>query len=85
MCHKYEIKIPDDLSLTGFDNQSYSSHLNVPLTTVAQYPETMGFKAAELLIEEIKDQVINKNGKKFIKQIYSPTKLIIRESCTTKQ
>ncbi len=39
---KKNIKVPDDISIIGFDNLEASKHLEVPLTTVTQYPEKIG-------------------------------------------
>ena len=44
-----KISIPDDLSLTGFDNSSLCSHLEIPLTSVAQNYEAIGKKVIELM------------------------------------
>ncbi len=50
---KVGLEIPDDLSLVGFDDMDFVSHLEVPLTTVAQDSFAMGKRAAELLIERV--------------------------------
>ncbi|MCA9884049.1 MAG: GntR family transcriptional regulator [Anaerolineae bacterium] len=47
------ISIPDDLSLTGFDDVDLVSYLPTPMTTVAQDYFAMGKAAAELVIERI--------------------------------
>ncbi len=47
-------KIPDDISLVGYDNVPAARFLDVPLTTIEQYEEQMGRKAAECLIEGIR-------------------------------
>lgn len=47
------IKIPEDYSLSGFDDLPFSSHLSVPLTTVAQPAYEIGRAAAEELFESI--------------------------------
>ena len=44
------ISIPRDLSVTGFDNVFIASHLEVPLTTMAQNYDAIGKKAIELLM-----------------------------------
>jgi len=70
------LRIPDDLSLVGFDDIDIISHLEVPLTTVAQDKYAIGSKAAELLIDKIEGR------EKGSRQIVIPTKLIVRESTT---
>jgi LacI family transcriptional regulator len=48
------LKIPDDLSMVGFDDQEYlASELDPPLTTVRQPHEEMGRRAVRLLLGEL--------------------------------
>ena len=49
------LRVPDDLSLVGFDDLDVVSHLEVPLTTMVQDTFTLGSRAAELLIERIEE------------------------------
>lgn len=69
------IRIPDDLSLVGFDNVPEAAATHPPLTTVDQSLTTMGQLAAELLINlisgEAPEHLLHK----------APTKLVIRDSC----
>jgi DNA-binding LacI/PurR family transcriptional regulator len=68
------VKIPHDLSVIGFDDMVYSSHLNPPLTTVRQPMEKIGFTAFDLAVEAIEGKL-----KKETHIIIEP-ELIIRES-----
>ena len=79
-CRKRNINIPDELSLVGFDNWEPVKHLDVPLTTVAQFPDKIGFQAVKLLIEKINanDQ---ENNNHLVEELYYPVELIKRESC----
>ena len=54
------IKIPQDLSLIGFDDIFYSSILSTKLTTVKQPLEEMSLAACNLLIELIDNTGLNK-------------------------
>jgi len=45
--HLLHISIPRALSVTGFDNQSFCDHVEVPLTSVAQNFYQIGQKAVE--------------------------------------
>ncbi len=79
MCRREGISIPDELSLVGFDNRNITEHLEVPLTTVAQFPEKMGFNAAKLLIDNIENLKEEEEGR-LIRQVYCPVELVTRDS-----
>ena len=66
--------IPGDLSLVGFDDLDFCSHLTVPLTTIAQDPYQLGFEAARLLLERIEGNASP------ARQVILPTHLVVRAS-----
>jgi GntR family transcriptional regulator, arabinose operon transcriptional repressor len=66
---------PDDFGVVGFDDLPAASHLQVPLTTVAQPRDDMGFKSAHLLIDLIEGRITE-----YEKQVL-PVSLVVRESC----
>ncbi len=68
------LKIPDDLSLVGFDDLEIVSHTEPPLTTVAQDPIRVGAEAARHLLELIAGRLPAE------RTIYVPTHLVVRES-----
>lgn len=68
------ISIPDDYSLSGFDNLPYAAHLQVPLTTVEQPAYDIGSKAADLLFRHMK------SPESPMELITIPPELITRES-----
>jgi len=69
------VKVPDDVSVIGFDNAPISEYFYPYLTTVKQFRWDMGYTAAKLLIEKIL------NSKTSLpKKILIPTKLIIRDT-----
>ncbi len=69
------LKIPEDISIVGFDNISFARLISPQLTTVSQPIYSMGEIAADLLIKNIKE------GSKPVKQsIVLPTSLIVRGS-----
>lgn len=75
---RYNISIPDNLSIIGFDDV-YDTNLHpIPLTTVHQPAFNIGVEAAKLLLESIDGN----QQKKTIK--LSPT-LVIRKSCIENQ
>lgn len=80
-CYKaaYElgVKIPEDLSIVGFNDVSSAQYMVPPLTTVKLYTEVMGESAVDLLLERI----ATKRG--ICKKITIHTKLIVRGSAVT--
>jgi GntR family transcriptional regulator of arabinose operon len=73
-CKKEGISVPCDVSVVGIDDSNLAERYEVPLTSVSHPKEKLGEKAAELLLEMIKNGEQNGEG-----CIYRP-KLIVRES-----
>lgn len=71
-----KLKIPDDISVVGFDNLVTVSHISPPLTTVQQPIFELGKESVSLLVE-----IINKNIT-LPKKLILNTNLIVRKSCT---
>lgn len=72
------IKVPEELSVIGFDNTSASSMTNPTMTTVAQPTAQIGAQACELLVEKIKTKNTTNQ------QIILDTVLVIRNSTCPK-
>ena len=72
--------IPDDISLTGFDDSYYSTSCPTKLTSVSHPKELLGEMAAQTLLEMIDNPEYAKTS---IKKIIEP-ELIIRDSCKRK-
>lgn len=53
---KTGIKVPDDVSVIGYDNVSYAESALVPLTTVSQTPYQLGFTMGGQMIVEIESE-----------------------------
>ncbi|MBP1933822.1 LacI family DNA-binding transcriptional regulator [Ammoniphilus resinae] len=68
-------KIPEDLSVIGFDNMAFSRLARVPLTTVDGRIKEMGQMAVRKLMERIKRE------RKEREQAFLRPSLIVRESC----
>lgn len=68
------LRVPDDLSVVGFDNHEFTAHTAPPLTTVAQNTALMGREAARRLLTLIEGEAPL--------DIYTlvPTQLVIRAS-----
>ena len=71
-------KIPEDISIIGFDNISYSQIMNPPLTTIDAPQYIMGQSAVNLLMEKIDKQVQG------IQKVEIMTSLIKRQSVKRK-
>ncbi len=67
-------KVPDDISVVGFDGLEVSQYMVPPLTTVFQPSFEIGFSAAKFLVD-----AINFPAQRIPNKIFQ-TKLIIRES-----
>jgi DNA-binding LacI/PurR family transcriptional regulator len=48
------LDVPEDVSVVGFDNQNHQYALKKKITTIEQDFYTIGFKAAEMLVGQIK-------------------------------
>ncbi len=75
LAQRQGLRVPEDLALVGFDNRSFSTNVNPPLTTIAQSFIDMGLQAGNLLISRINGQL----GP--AKYIELPTSLVVRDSC----
>jgi LacI family transcriptional regulator len=69
------LRIPEDLSVVGFDNIRISAHLNPPLTTVDQFISEMAAIATEMVFKLIKGETVETKLHKI------QTQLLIRSSC----
>lgn len=56
LLHDKGVKIPEDVSIVGYDNLPIASSTNPPLTTVNQPIYDIGKEAAKLLMEMIKNK-----------------------------
>jgi LacI family transcriptional regulator len=68
------LKVPQDLSVVGFDDILLASHVIPRLTTVAQPVEKIGMKATELLLQQIQNADLPSEV------VTLGTHLVIRES-----
>ena len=69
------LRIPDDMSVIGFDDADFAAYCDPPLTTVRIPSFQMG-ELAMKIIHELKD------GKPGVTRMYKlPTEIILRKSC----
>jgi LacI family transcriptional regulator len=69
------LRIPDDVSVIGFDDIPAAASGNPPLTTVRQPMAEMGKQATRMLFELIADP------KQAVERIELPTELMVRSTC----
>jgi LacI family transcriptional regulator len=56
MCQEMEIAIPNELSLTGFEDLELASNVTPPLTTVHFPTEELGVRAGEEILKRIANE-----------------------------
>jgi DNA-binding LacI/PurR family transcriptional regulator len=74
---RLSIRVPEDVSIIGFDNIPVSSMVDPPLTTIDQPVAQIGYQSCELLIEKINNSTMSP------KKIFLDTELVVRESTRT--
>ncbi len=68
------LKIPDDVSIVGFDDIPFAAWTNPPLTTVRQPLHDIGRKAVEMLIRQIEGESLSATSVELM------TELVVRAS-----
>jgi LacI family transcriptional regulator, galactose operon repressor len=68
------VRVPDDLSVVGFDNVPESMVVDPPLTTIDQSIQQMGFEAVRLLVSLIDEP------DQPVADVVLPTELVVRQS-----
>ncbi|MEO8682042.1 MAG: substrate-binding domain-containing protein, partial [Vicinamibacterales bacterium] len=69
-----KLRIPDDLSVVGFDDIRYARHLDPPLTTIAQPMRQIGEGTVRLLLQ------ILRGAKTAPESVTLPHTLVVRSS-----
>lgn len=69
------LRIPDDISILGFDDIPQAVNIRPALTTVRQPLEKMGRVATQMLLDMLNDPDAS------VQRIELPTELIVRDSC----
>lgn len=73
--HELGLKLPDELSVVGFDNVALNDFITPQLTSVAQRTRDIGMHLARLILAAIQGEPTEP------KQVLLGTELIVRESC----
>jgi LacI family transcriptional regulator len=76
--HERGLSIPDDIGIISFDDMSWATSLQPPLTAVAQPTYELGATAAELLLARMRDP------ERPVRRVVLNTELMIRASCGKK-
>lgn len=71
---RHGLRVPEDISLVGFDDIEMAKFLTPALTTVRQNTYVLGSKAADMLIYSIE-------GGEDVQKGVIPVELVVRESC----
>lgn len=71
-----QIKIPDEVCIVGFSNEPFTKYLESPLSSVDQTPHLMGKIAAQVFLEQVKE---NQNYSIEKKVVLDP-ELFVRDS-----
>ena len=72
---EFGLRIPDDLSVVGFDDIDLAAHVDPPLTTVHQPIRQKGADAVRLLLAEVEQREAHRP-----EHIRLETRLIVRGS-----
>jgi LacI family transcriptional regulator len=67
--------VPEDIAVAGFDDIPVARLLNPSLTMVAQFPERLGRRAAEMLFERLNGTITGER-----RRLEMPYELMIRDS-----
>ncbi|MDQ2904931.1 MAG: LacI family DNA-binding transcriptional regulator [Ktedonobacteraceae bacterium] len=73
--YKHNIRVPDQMSVIGFDDVMYTAQMSPPLTTIHQPLAEMGKMAANMLLRLIAGEQLEVN------HVELSTSLVVRESC----
>jgi LacI family transcriptional regulator len=76
---EHGLRVPEDVSVLGFDDIPQADHVHPALTTVRQPLEKMGRVATQMLLDLLNDP------QKDVSRVELPTELIVRDSCDAPQ
>lgn len=73
--YEHDLRVPEDVSVIGFDGIDLGEYAPVPLTTVRQDFAATGATMVDLVIQQVKNGIFTEEFEQLI-----PTELVIRES-----
>jgi len=71
---EYGMRIPEDVVVVGFDDDTTAQNLDVPLTTVRQPTQAMGQRAVQMILQLL-------HGESVDESVMVPAELVVRRSC----
>ncbi|CAM2078557.1 MULTISPECIES: LacI family DNA-binding transcriptional regulator [Clostridia] len=71
--YERNIKVPEEVSIIGFNDTIISQYTNPPLTAIRVHIEYLGEVAVELMIEKLK-------GRNYAKKVIIPSEFVLRNS-----
>lgn len=74
-CRELDLRIPQDIAVVGYDDDTVAPLLTPPLTTVRQQTREIGAHAARMLLDMLNGTPIEQQ------QVFLPVELIVRQSC----
>jgi LacI family transcriptional regulator len=75
----FGLRVPDDVSIVGFDDIPSAVTIEPELTTVRQPIERLGQLGVDLLIDRLERGDAGASG---VDRVVLPTELVVRQSCT---
>lgn len=77
------LRVPEDISVVGFDNHSYAAHLNPPLTTI----ELPILRIAQVAVHRLVDMIDSRQRQEvdILTKILVPVRIIERESVAVRR
>ncbi len=80
-CASYDVSVPGDLAVIGFDNIWVGRLQGVDLTTIDSKAREVGRQAAALLTERIQARRDGEAASREPKRVVMPAELLVRRSC----
>jgi LacI family transcriptional regulator len=75
--YERNIRVPDQMSVIGFDDVTYTAQMSPPLTTIHQPLVEIGKTAVTMLLRLIAGQQLDSN------HVELSTSLVVRKSCAS--
>jgi LacI family transcriptional regulator len=79
-CRELGLRIPQDVSIVGFEDSEIAHTMRPPMTIAAQRTDEIGRAAVELLVERFESPPPDQDGRRSYKHVVIDVDLIERES-----